>query len=94
MRLLRQSFGLPGRNRNPITDKEMKKLLTLLPILGLLSMLNLTTGCPAGTANVGDDTPPPEGEDGYDGGGADTEVEGDVKNLKSPDFDKDSGKEE
>jgi hypothetical protein len=62
----------------------MKKLLTLLPILGLLSILNLSTGC-TDTASMGDDTPPPI-EDGYDGGGADTEVEGDPSNLKSPEF--------
>ncbi len=64
----------------------MKKLLTLLPVIGLLSILNLSTGC-TDTASVGDDTPPPA-EDGYDGGGADTENEGDPTNLKSPDFDK------
>ena len=62
----------------------MKDLLKLLPILGLALLLNLTLGCTE-TADMGDDTPPPA-EDGYDGGGADTEVEGDPSNLKSPEF--------
>ncbi|MDP7010877.1 MAG: hypothetical protein QF685_05815 [Verrucomicrobiota bacterium] len=62
----------------------MKELLKLLPLLGLVSLINLSIGC-GETANVGDDTPPPA-EDGYDGGGGDNEVKGDVENLKSPEF--------
>ena len=49
----------------------MKELLKLIPILGLVSLLNLTIGCTE-SVQMGDDTPPPE-EDGYDGGGADNE---------------------
>jgi len=64
----------------------MKELLKLLPILGLVSLLNLSLGCTE-TADMGDDTPPPA-EDGYDGGGAENEQPGDPANLKSPDFDK------
>ena len=63
----------------------MKELLKLLPVLGLVSLLGLAVGC-AETASIGDDTPPPEGEDGYDGGGAETQPEGDAANIKSPDF--------
>ncbi len=63
----------------------MKEFLKLLPVLGLVSLLTLAVGC-AETVDMGDDTPPPEGEDGYDGGGADTESEGDATNIKSPDF--------
>ena len=65
----------------------MKELLKLLPLLGLVSLINLSIGC-GDTANMGDDTPPPA-EDGYDGGGGDNEVEGadDASNLKSPEFD-------
>lgn len=64
----------------------MKEFLKLIPILGLVSLLNLTIGCTE-TANMGDDTPPPV-EDGYDGGGADNEQPArDIGNLKSPDYD-------
>ena len=64
----------------------MKELLKLIPILGLVSLLNLTIGCTE-SAKMGNDTPPPE-EDGYDGGGADNEQPpGDIGNLKSPDYD-------
>ena len=63
----------------------MKELLKLLPVLSLVSLLGLAVGC-AETVDMGDDTPPPEGEDGYDGGGAEKQPEGDAANIKSPDF--------
>ena len=63
----------------------MKEFLKLLPVLGLVSLLTLAVGC-AETVDMGDDTPPPEGEDGYDGGDAETQPEGDAANIKSPDF--------
>ena len=40
----------------------MKELLKLLPILGLVSLLNLTIGCAENT-DMGDDTPPSADEE-------------------------------
>ena len=50
----------------------MKELLKLLPIIGLVSLLNLTIGC--GGAPGGDDTPP-DPEEPYDGGANDAPAE-------------------
>ncbi len=63
----------------------MKELLKLLPVLGLISLLSLAIGCTE-NEDWGDDSPPPKIEDGYDGGGADKQPEGDPGDIKSPDF--------